>query len=520
MVSYLLVVGLVFLPTVIYLRTVQQRELHESIQRDLEAELQLLGKRLSGTPTNQMQDVVALILDLVPQRVTVVDAEGRVIGDNSEPLKRFEHKGDRPEIRQALETGRGAAVRYSETTLETMIFAALRFPASGEPRGVVRLAVPSRAVDDAGSRSYWFFNRTGAVALSAAVLLSLLASLVVSRPLTRIADSARAFAAGDFGHPVGVDSRDELGDAAQALEELAAQLKGRLLASGADRAALHALLDDLPVGVILYDPAGTPTVINGRARELCDLTPSGELEQARRIPSLPGQEEVIARVLETMTTSECAVQLPWAPSRRLRGRWIALFARDGTQQAGLVLLEQPEDGERRQSLERLLFDAAEDLRVASTIAGDPDLAARLARRARELERWTAPSPVEHGSVTTTTVRALWLAVEKEVAPTAGPRQVKIASELEDEQLVLAEADDRVRRALRRLLEEAIWRAPAGGTVRLYGEQEGTRYLLSVPVSVIGAPLEELDALVAPLGGRAESRRANEGSETRLLLARA
>ncbi|MDD3899519.1 MAG: hypothetical protein PHE82_11330, partial [Syntrophomonadaceae bacterium] len=72
-------------------------------------------------------------------RVTIVDENGKVLGDSMyEPAKMEIHK-NRPEIDQALRNGSGMETRYSETAGIRMLYVAVAFE-QDEIKGAVRLA--------------------------------------------------------------------------------------------------------------------------------------------------------------------------------------------------------------------------------------------------------------------------------------------------------------------------------------------------------------------------------------------
>src|SRR5262249_37576557 len=146
-----------------------------------------------------------------------------------------------------------------------------------------------------------------------------------------------------FGYPIDISTHDELGEAAAALTDLAAQVRGTLLASGADRATLRALLDELPSGVILFDAEGAPTAINCRARELCELSPQDESERAGSIGRLPKQAEAVEQVRREQRAVTLELELPWQKKRVLNARWANLFAQDGQTVLALLILDRSQD---------------------------------------------------------------------------------------------------------------------------------------------------------------------------------
>ncbi len=475
MVSYLIVVGLVVVPTLIYVKIGLENELRGVVRKDLEEQLSVLCARLERMPADKLETEADAIVDRLPQRVTVIRADGEVLADSvlhesEAPGARLENHSGRPEFIEALAKGSGSATRKSTTTGDTFLYVAMRFPAEGKPRGVVRLAMKTKDIDAAAVKVLSFLNESGAVALSAAVILSLIAAFVVSRPLRKIAQAARAFAAGDFGHSIGVKSNDELGVVGQALGEMAAQIRGRLVEAGADRMTLRALLDELPVAVLIFDAAGEVAALNGRARSLCALSPVDERERAREIAMLPGQAAAIDRVKRTRIPEELPLELPWRRGVPIRARWLATAAANGAVQLAAVLLEGRQGA----------LDGSEGEKLAPGLRGT--------------ER-PLPRDVEVVRVSELCARA-----REAVLAAAGEAAPEIALELGEGGVQVADAQGVGALALRRLLAAGAAEVGKGGRLLLRGQVQAVRVRLSLLVPKEGFLLEPAGPALRALGG--------------------
>lgn len=64
----------------------------------------------------------------VSRRVTLVSEDGRVLSDTSVRADVLENHSDREEIKQAMETGEGTSIRYSETRMEKEVYYAKKLP--------------------------------------------------------------------------------------------------------------------------------------------------------------------------------------------------------------------------------------------------------------------------------------------------------------------------------------------------------------------------------------------------------
>jgi HAMP domain-containing protein len=520
MVSYVVVVLLVVLPTFVYVQTFQGREVRRLLHENLRAEVTTWADGLARVPPQDLQNAVRLVLGLSTERLTVIDATGAVLGDSAVPERPLDNHLDRPEVRQAFESpeGFGASERFSTTLDADEIYAAARFPRFGPVRGVVRIATSPTAIYRVAEGGLVMLRRAGVVAASAAMLLSLLAALVVSRPLKQIAAGARALANGDFGHRIDIRSRDELGEVATALEDLASRLRDRLLSVGADRASLKALVDDLPVGVVIYRPDGAPDVVNGRARVLCGMTPDLESERAHALFEAPSQAEVVERVLRDGFSLEAPCVLPWAKDVAVRARWIALPATDGTRRAALVLLDEAGPEAARKQV-ALLSGVSRELRGAARSCADTRLATSLQATAARCDALTPLEPPSMQDVSVCTLTALCEAVLADVTSPAAHRGVAVQLDLADAVVTVVETAGRVERALRELLLACVQRAAKGESLVLRSEPGDAGVRLLVGGRAAPADLEAIGRLVQPIGGEVGTREAEGVVESWILVPR-
>jgi two-component system phosphate regulon sensor histidine kinase PhoR len=526
-VSYLVVVGLVLVPTFVHLRTILHEELRGGVLAELERTITGVSMRLSATPPEQLEATVRLLQTVLPERITVVDPQGRVLGDTAVHRGPPDHHAERPEIIEALTLGRGRSVRFSQTVGETLIYAAMRFPSElRQPaRGVVRLAMPTKVVDQAEYRASDFVYRAGGVALSVATLLSLLAAIVVSRPLKRIAAGARAFAAGDFGEPIAVTSGDELGEVAQALSDLASQLRDRLVSAGADRATLRSLVEHLPIGVILYNEERMVGALNSRAREICALSLSEEHDLARKLLDLPGQAPLIQAAVQHRLPLDTTLDLPWQPDRHVRARWIPMPSPSPVAQLALVVLDDSGTETQLTAMRRLLTRSVALLRQLRTqhpapLDGDRELATALLHLLEEAEPFVLSALPNPGDLSAIELAELCATAREQLRPLTEARRLRVLLDVDDPTVRVIEAQERTARALVRLLNLAVDEAEEGATVRLQTQVFRSKVRLSVRVASSKRPLEPLIDLVSYLGGDAGYSREGELADAWLLVPRA
>jgi len=161
-------------------------------------------------------------------RITVIDKEGKVLGDSQGQPGRMENHRDRREVIEAMEKGVGQSTRSSKTVGHDMKYLAVRVDKGVEAIGVVRISLPVSEV----RLEMRFIQRAIVVGAVAAAVISLViayfVSRTISRPIARMKETAERIAAGDLDSRVTIRSNDELGELGKSLNLMAGELRGKM----------------------------------------------------------------------------------------------------------------------------------------------------------------------------------------------------------------------------------------------------------------------------------------------------
>ncbi len=233
---------------------------------------------------------------LVHARVTLLAPDGRVIGDSAveaSALPIVENHASRPEVVEALRSGEGRASRHSNTTGVETIYVAVAL--RGGPVGVARVAVSLETVD----QRLGTIRRLALIGLLAGWLVALgltwVTSVLLSRRLRVVADTARRYREGDFSRPARDHGTDEIGIVAGVLDDTAHELGARLAGMAREQAHMAAILSGMIEGVVLVDAAGRLVLTNPAARAMLQLT--GEFEGVQYLEVV--RQPDVARQLST-----------------------------------------------------------------------------------------------------------------------------------------------------------------------------------------------------------------------------
>lgn len=315
-------------------------------------ESHILDHEILSDQADQIADGIAQGLDL---RVTLISVDGQVLGDSHlsrDELKLVENHLDRPEIRQARESGFGISKRWSSTISKRLLYLAVPLGKETEI-GYLRFAVPLERIErlEAGLRKIVIG------ALLVVLLLTMVVSswvwFIVTKPLAELTAVARRYANGDFSRKPSLRSRDEIGELAVAISSMVDEIKSRIAQVQQESARLGTVLSSMFEGIMVTDERGQILLVNPSIRKMLALEadPIGKkpIEVIRYITV----QEVVDQILETkqgLVTNEIRINLPEERVLQVNG---APIMRDGNLE-GVVLVFH--DITRLRLLERIRQD--------------------------------------------------------------------------------------------------------------------------------------------------------------------
>ena len=219
---------------------------------------------------SQLQAAVRELSARALARVTVISTDGRVLADSAVSdhlLATLENHLTRPEIQQAVATGRGTDLRTSRTTGERTLYLAVRLdgPNPATPVTFLRLGLPMTTFDRDVAKLHQDLALAFGIAFLIAVALSVWLAHSLTKPLSEIAIAAQRLAKGDHGVRIRTGSRDEVGLLADTLNHMTDQLRTKIDELSEDRSQLLAMLTSMVEGVMVLDRRGASAANQSRA---------------------------------------------------------------------------------------------------------------------------------------------------------------------------------------------------------------------------------------------------------------
>jgi len=452
--------------------------------------------------------------ELLDARVTIIRADGVVLGDSHEDPAAMENHLSRPEVQQALADGLGISTRRSRTVGYDMMYAAVPVESGGQVVGVARIALPLTQIEASVAR----LRHTVVVAsLFTALLAGLLALLIaeqLARPLRELTHLAERMVHGDLGGRIRRPSQDEVGRLADAFNRMAAELQMRMGALADQRNALTAVLTNMADGVVITDGEGWVRLMNPAAARILGV--SGDTAIGQRFVAVARDHQVVEiwrRCREcSKEQSETVEMVGRGPFLRVVVTPLGDTAQDGC----LVLLQDLTQIRRLETVRRdFISNVSHELRtplaslkaLVDTLhdgALDDPLAARrfLDRIETEVNALTQMvqellelSRIESGQaplrLVATPVADVVLPPVERLRPQAERAGLSITVDLPlDLPLVLADAE-RAQQVVTNLVHNAIKFTASGGQVTLSAQLVGKEVMISVRDTGVGVSAEDL-----------------------------
>ena len=295
-IGLILVIGI---PTAAWIRSDLTTTIEARVKDELGAQARAARVALVALPAIDGPEARNLVARLARETGTQVD----VIGFDRRMLASSGDLGvagdilDRPEIAAAISRGSGFAHRAGRA------FFAVRVVGPDSAGAVVRVSRAVDELDTAYARLYALLAIAAAVAVGVALLMTWIASRILTLEVRRLADDARVIAEGGTRR-IPVESRDEIGALGGSLNQLAAGMERTAASLSRERSLLASVLEGIDQGIVVLDSERRVTLMNDAACRILELehAPIGDVFIDHvRIPTIldllppaePGSAELI-----------------------------------------------------------------------------------------------------------------------------------------------------------------------------------------------------------------------------------
>ena len=199
----------------------------QEINHHLEYTSKTLRLIIKNFPDNNalLEDEVREFGKTVNARITIIDSTGSVLADSENNPLSMENHNNRPEIIQARAEGMGHAIRFSQTLSLDMLYLAVPLDQNNVAGKIIRIALPLKQASLVTRHIYWTL---GVTFIALTIIAMIIGFWIVNRivqPINKMTKTALAISLGDFSQQVQLESNDEIGTLAKAINTMNRELQ-------------------------------------------------------------------------------------------------------------------------------------------------------------------------------------------------------------------------------------------------------------------------------------------------------
>jgi two-component system phosphate regulon sensor histidine kinase PhoR len=238
-------------------------------------EVQIPSESLKQEDVASLEELVRVLSPKAKCRITIINTKGKVLADSEksqEDVLRMENHLYRPEVKTALGGSIGSDTRYSSTLKIDMLYVALPIREGNTTLGVLRLALTL----EGAQKTLSAIRKTVLLGLFFALGLALVLGSIVARqtikPIKRMIQVSRKFSGGDFSRRILRPSRDEIGELAVTLNNMAQEIENKIKEIKTQNQKLSAIFNSMIEGVIVIAKTGHIVSINSTIEKIFSVT--------------------------------------------------------------------------------------------------------------------------------------------------------------------------------------------------------------------------------------------------------
>ncbi len=228
-------------------------------------------------------------------RVTVIDADGKVLSDSEQDPASIPNQGDLPEILSAMAGNPTCVIRqYRGGGPDgNFFFAAAPVIVDSSIAGAARVSKAEAEVDPLIFRIWGIFLIALGLALLTVILISLWTHRTIMRGLQGVKDAAGAIASGDLERRVPEPDIEEFSELARSMNAMSARVKEDLVQLSEEKGKLETVLENISAGILVTDTENRILLMNPAAEGIMGIQASAALG-ARVIEIFPSHEVDLA----------------------------------------------------------------------------------------------------------------------------------------------------------------------------------------------------------------------------------
>jgi two-component system phosphate regulon sensor histidine kinase PhoR len=478
-----------------------------------------LGKLTSLRPGTKITAIVKEVSRIAKARITIVAADGSVIGDSDSDYRKMANHRQRPEIEQAMAGRAGYSFRFSRTLDRHLIYVAYPIRHAGRIVGVVRLARHQAEFDNTLAQLRWIIFGGIGFTLLFPLLLGTVVLSRMTQPILELQKMAKKISQGDLSARVRFFGSDELAELGLVFNSMAQQLSDSFTTIYDEKHTLEVILENLMDGILVIDRHLKILLANPAAQNILGINPRNARERPllevvlnhhllQLIQEVNRYQESIESELVIHYPGNKQIQVFLAPLKDKQGRLFGSIAvlHDLTRLRRLERVRQDFVANVSHELrtpittikimtETLLNGAWQEqeifLRYLRSINSESDRLTALINDLLALAKLDAKVEAAKAPVD---LVALIHEMEERFVPVPG-KTPHFAINLPEAELPLVYGNhDQLKQVLINLLDNAFKYTPSDGQVRISAWPDSDMVKVAVADTGIGIPPEDLDRI--------------------------
>ena len=248
-----------------------ERQLRTGLTRWVEDDMTAQAGIMLLMPDRDIVRQAATLSERARARVTLIDAQGKVLSDSDPHLIGVDNHLNRSEIQEARIKGKGTATRYSRTIKQDSLYVALPRRDGPVLTGYLRLSRTLAEVNAAIEQFRYGVLQVLLLVVVCAMLLAMIFSMRLAAPIWEMADFTERVRKGDLSGTILVRSGDEIGQLAGNINEMVAALREKIRSANEEKWKLRAAFAGMADGVMVLDGQGRIESLNRGMTEMIGL---------------------------------------------------------------------------------------------------------------------------------------------------------------------------------------------------------------------------------------------------------
>ncbi len=241
---------------------------HQDIPLQVREDLSTGGLTLRLIPLEKLVANTPFLSQSLKARLTIIDAQGKVLADSEQDSRKMDNHFSRPEIQEARSNGEGHAIRHSDTLDIEMMYVA--FPLKIEERivGYARVAKPLEELKTAIDQSYRIIFRVALTIIISFLLLALLFIPKLISPLLTMTDYTERARTQKAPGSLMVQSGDEIGQLAENINLLVQNYEDNIRIVREEKGKLTSVFTSMVEGIVILNRQNRIELINPGASDI------------------------------------------------------------------------------------------------------------------------------------------------------------------------------------------------------------------------------------------------------------